>query len=320
MTWRDAITDVPGIKAGHCTDLDAVTGCTVVLCERGAMGGVDVRGGAPATLGTDALKPGTLVEAVHAVLLAGGSAFGLDAASGVLRWCEERGIGISFGGSVIPIVAGAVIFDLGIGRSDVRPDADAGYRAAAAATGGAVAQGSVGAGTGATVAKAGGPERATKGGLGSASEVTDSGLIVGALFVVNAVGEVLQDGRVIAGPRMDDGSFGDSMTMLRERAQQQTPQNTTIGVVATNARLTKEQANRLAMVAHDGLARAVRPAHTLYDGDTIFALATGERELNAGDMGALEILAPRAVERAIIKAVREATSLGGVPAIRDWRA
>ncbi|HLF78129.1 MAG TPA: P1 family peptidase [Dehalococcoidia bacterium] len=317
----DAITDVAGIKVGHWTDADAATGCTVVICERGAVGGVDVRGAAPGTYETDALRPGNAVPSVHAVLLTGGSAFGLDAASGVMRWCEEHAIGFPFGGAIIPIVAGAVIFDLGIGRGDVRPDAKGGYDAASSARPGPVAEGSVGVGTGATVAKLLGRESWLKGGVGTASEALAEGVVVGALVAVNAVGDVIDPstGSVLAGPRGDAGAFADTMSFLRSGRRRPVEGNTTIGVVATNAKLTKEQANRLAVVAHDGLARAIRPAHTQGDGDTMFAMATGEVELHAMRIIALEAMASLAVERAIVKAVLAATSLAGVPSRAEWR-
>jgi L-aminopeptidase/D-esterase-like protein len=320
---RDAITDVPGIKVGHWTARRAATGCTVVLCERGAVPGVDVRGGAPGTRETDLMRPGNLVQEVHAVLLTGGSAFGLDAAGGVMRWCEERGIGLVFGGSVVPIVGAAVLFDLGVGRRDARPDAAAGYAACEAARGGRVAEGSVGAGTGATVAKAGGPGAALKGGIGTASEDAGAGLIVAALMAVNAAGEVVESssGAVVAGPRAPGGGFQDTYALVRGGRGPEPGTNTTIGVVATNARLTKEQANRLASAAHDGLARAIRPAHTLADGDTIFALATGQAPLPGGTgTRALEALVPVAVERAVVKAVRAARGLAGVPSAAEWLA
>jgi L-aminopeptidase/D-esterase-like protein len=292
-----------------------------VLCPEGTVGGVAVRGGAPGTRETDLLRPGNLVQRVDAVLLAGGSAFGLDAAAGVMRWCEEHGRGLPFGGTRVPIVVGAVLFDLGVGRSDVRPDAAAGYAAAAAATGGRTALGSVGAGTGATVAKALGAARALKGGIGSASETLAGGIVVAALIAVNAVGEVVDSstGAVIVGPRAAAGRFADSLAAIRGGALE-TPvgANTTIGVVATNAVLTKEQANRLASVAHDGIARAVRPAHMATDGDTIFALATGERPADQAALRAIEALAPVAVERAIVSAVRSARTLAGVPSATAW--
>jgi L-aminopeptidase/D-esterase-like protein len=322
-TLYDSITDVPGIKVGHWTDLDAATGCSVVLCEAGAMGGVDVRGGAPGTRETDLLRPGTLVPAVNAVLLSGGSAFGLDAAGGVMRWCEEHGFGLTYGGHTVPIVVGAVLFDLGVGRGDVRPDAAAGYAACEAAAEGRVEQGSVGAGTGATLGKALGMRLAVKGGIGSASETTESGLIVGALFAVNALGEVVDssNGRVLAGPRDPEGGFVDSQEVLRNVAPPPAPHNTTIGVIATNARLTKEQANHLATVAHDGLARAIRPAHTLADGDAIFTLATGGYEgIDPAGLRALDVMAARATERAIRNAVRSATTVAGIPSINDLQA
>lgn len=323
---RDAITDVPGMRVGHWTDRRAATGCTVVVYEAGAVGGVDVRGAAPGTRETDLLRPGNLVEEVHAVLLTGGSAFGLDAAGGVMRTLEEQGVGLRFGGHVIPIVPAAVLFDLGIGRPR-RPDAEAGARATRAARGGAVAQGSVGAGTGATVAKLGGRDHVLKGGIGTASEALASGAIVGALIAVNAVGVVgdPRTGRIVAGVRGAAGRFQGAERLLRRR-QPARPEpaeapgeNTTIGVVATNARLTKTQANRLATVAHDGLARTIWPAHTRSDGDTLFVLATGEVELDEPSYAALEALAVRAVERAVLRGVTEATGLGGVPSASEWR-
>ena len=321
---HDSITDIAGIAVGHWTERRSATGCTVVLCPEGTVGGVDVRGGAPGTRETDLLRPGNLVQQVDAVLLTGGSAFGLDAATGVMRWCEEHGRGLPFGGVRVPIVVGAVLFDLGLGRADVRPDAAAGYAAAAAAaSGGRLALGSVGAGTGATVAKALGRERALKGGIGSASEVVAGGLVVAALVAVNAAGEIVDSstGTVVAGPRGEHGGFVDSYAAIRAGiAGDPAGANTTIGVVATNARLTKEQANRLATVGHDGIARAVRPAHTLTDGDTLFALATGERAVaDPTTLRAIEALAPVAVERAILSAVRAARSLAGLPSAAAWR-
>lgn len=322
-THNDAITDVRGIKVGHWTDRRAATGCTVVLCERGAVGGVDVRGAAPGTRETDLLRPGNLVQEAHAVLLTGGSAFGLDAATGVMRWCEEHGVGyLATGGARVPIVPGAVVYDLGIGRGDVRPDAAAGYAATSAAKGGRVAEGSVGAGTGATVAKVLGMPGALKGGIGTASESAGA-LVVGAIVVVNAGGEIVDstNGSVVAGPRGEDGRFVPTLQAMRDRlVPPPLPENTTIAVVATNARLSKEQTNRLATVAHDGYARAIRPVHTMSDGDTIFALATGERELEGlADLRLLQALAAVAVERAIVKGVLAAKSLAGVPSVSEWR-
>jgi L-aminopeptidase/D-esterase-like protein len=318
---HDAITDVPGIKVGHWTDRDAATGCTVVYAEGGAMPGVEVRGPSPGTYETDLMRPGFASRRVDAVLLTGGSVFGLEAAAGVRRWLEERGIGSQYGGETIPIVTGAVIFDLRTGRADVRPTAESGYAAIAAATSGEVEQGSVGAGTGATVAKLMGRGRALKGGLGTAGEALTDGLVVGAVVVVNAVGDVIdsQTGGVVAAPRGENGAFQDTLDALRRRPGRPAEGNTTIGVVATNAKLTKEETNRLASIAHDGLARAIRPVHTLADGDTMFALSTGQREISQAAGVALETFAARAVERAVVKAVLRATSLAGVPSVGEWR-
>jgi L-aminopeptidase/D-esterase-like protein len=321
MTF-DAITDVPGIKVGHYTDLAGLTGCTVVLCEAGVVPGVDVRGGAPGTIETDLMRPGNMVNVVHAIVLAGGSAFGLATQTGVVKWLEEHGAGLEFGGQRIPIVPGAIIFDLGVGDARARPGVDAGYAAAEAARNGAVEQGSVGAGTGATVAKLRGPERRMKGGVGTASETLAGGVIVGALVVVNAVGEIFDSstGKVIAGPRGDDGAFMDTMEALRLEGSQAVPgESTTIGVIATNARIDKEQANRLAAVAHNGLSRSIRPVHTLADGDTLFALATGEVPIEGRQMLALEAFAAHAVERAVLKAIKAAKSLGGVPSVGELK-
>jgi L-aminopeptidase/D-esterase-like protein len=319
----DAITDVPGIKVGHWTDRRAATGCTVVLCPAGAMPGVDVRGAAPGTRETDLMRPGNQVDKVHAILLTGGTAFGLDAASGVMKWLEEHGIGYSFGGSLVPIVGAAVLFDLGIGRRNVRPDATSGYQASSGAKRGRVAQGSVGAGPGATIAKTGGRGTTLKGGIGTASEDAGGGLVVAALVAVNAGGEVFdgRTGAVMAGPRNPTGGFQDSLELIR-RGTTEPPAgaNTTIGVVATNARLSKEQTNRLASLAHDGLARSIRPVHTMSDGDTMFALATGDADLPERGLRAVEAFTPLAVERAVHKAVRAATSLAGVPSASDWLA
>ena len=321
----DAITDVPGIRVGHWTNQRAATGCTVVLCPPdGAVGGVDVRGGAPGTRETDVLRPGMLAERAHAVLLTGGSAFGLDAASGVMRYLEEQGVGFHFGKSYVPLVPAAVVFDLGVGSSTVRPTAESGYRAARAAKGGMVRQGNVGTGTGCTVARAGGMKRCLKGGLGSACERGPGGLLAGAIVAVNAGGEIIDPhhGRVIAAPRADEpGAFLDTLELMRTAASEgpEPGENTTIAVVATNARLTKEQTNRLASVCHDGFARAIRPAHTMSDGDTVFALATGEVAVESSRWYyALEALAARAVERAIVRGVLCATGLAGVPSAQEW--
>jgi len=317
----DAITAIPGLRVGHWTDRRAATGCTVVLHEGGAVAAVDVRGGAPGTRETDLLRPGNLVERIHAVLLSGGSAFGLDAAAGVMRYLEERGVGLPTPGGLVPIVVGAVLYDLSIGRSDVRPDAAAGYAACRAAKSGRIAQGSVGAGCGATVGKALGMERAVKGGIGTASEGTADGIIVGALVAVNCLGEVVDpdSGRILAGPRDEKGGFLSTLDILQRGPASALSggfANSAIGVVATNARLNREQAYRLAVMAHDGLARAVRPAHTPVDGDLFFSLATGATEA-AADITTLGALAARAVERAIVRAVTEARGLAGVPSLGE---
>ncbi len=314
-----SITDVPGIRVGHWTDRRALTGCTVVLPDRPAVAGVDVRGAAPGTRETDLLRPGNLVQHVHAITLAGGSAYGLDAATGVMRFLAERGIGFPFSRGVVPIVPAAILFDLKLGRADRWPDAAAGYRAAAAAKR-RCAEGNVGAGTGATVAKSLGPDRAVKGGIGTASERTTSGLIAGALAAVNAAGDIVRDGRIIAGARRDDGRFDDAVKVLREGRvwQPEIPAaNTVLVVVATNAELTKEQANRLATVCHDGIARAVRPAHTQSDGDIVFTMATGDMAIDLLGYRALEAIAAQAVERAIVRGVLAAESVPGCPAVRD---
>jgi L-aminopeptidase/D-esterase-like protein len=318
----DTITAVSGLLVGHWTDYDAATGCTVVLCPDGAVASADVRGGAPGTRETDLLRPGNLVERAHGVLLTGGSAFGLAAASGVMRWLEERGKGFPVPTGVVPIVAAAVLIDLSIGRADVRPDEAAGYAACEAASAEPPAEGSVGAGTGATVAKALGMESALKGGIGAACEATDSGVKVGAIVAVNSFGEVLDpdSGRVVAGPREQDGRFADTLQALRSRPGLSPfagEPHSTIGVVATDARLSKADCQRLAVMAQAGLTRAVRPVHTPVDGDTVFALATETNETLA-DVLQLGALAARAVERAVVRAVTEAKGLAGVPSAAEW--
>ncbi len=327
--WRDAITDVRGIRVGHWTDRRAATGCTVILCPPGTVGGVDVRGAAPGTRETDLLRPGNLIEEVHAVVLAGGSAFGLEAATGVMHALAERGVGFEVGRARIPIVPSAILFDLGIGNLKW-PDAEAGRKAVARASGGRVEQGSVGAGTGATVAKLAGPDRALKGGLGTASELLGTGIVVAAIAAVNAVGGI-RDGRtgqVVAGPRGDQSGFLDIDELLatgrgRRRADAkpvEQAENTTIAVVATNAALTKTQVNRIATVAHDGFARAIWPVHTRADGDVIFALATGEQPVEADEYPAIEAMCALVIERAVLAGVRAATGLAGVPSAAEWAA
>jgi L-aminopeptidase/D-esterase-like protein len=321
---HNAITDVQGIKVGHYTDTTGITGCTVVLCEGGAVGGVDVRGSAPGTRETDLLRPVNLVQEVHAVLLTGGSAFGLDAAGGVMRWLEERHIGFNVGVGVVPIVPAAVLFDLTIGDPQARPDARAGYMACQEASAGPVAEGNVGAGTGATVGKLLGPKFATKSGLGTSSMRIGKGYVVGAIAAVNAFGDVVDadTGEIIAGTRRPVvGGFLNTFRQMQSDLGQTVLSfaNTTLVVVATDAYLTKEGANKVAQMAHDGLARVIRPVHTMLDGDTIFALATGKppRRGSGADPSVIGAAAVEVVAQAVMRAVRQAESLGGIPAARD---
>jgi L-aminopeptidase/D-esterase-like protein len=320
---HNAITDVEGIEVGHWTDAEAATGCTVVLCRQGAVGGVDVRGSAPGTRETDLLRPVNLVQQAHAVVLTGGSAYGLDAASGVMRWLEEQGIGFNVGVAVVPIVASAVLFDLDIGRADVRPGPDAGYAACQAAQAGPVLEGCVGAGTGARVGNLLGPFSRTKGGLGTAARRIAGDVTVGALAAVNTFGDVVDPatGQIIAGARDPEGKgFLNTVERLHGDLNQTMlafASNTTLAVVATDAQLSKEGANKMAQMAHDGLAQTVRPAHTMHDGDTIFALATGRRTGTPADLTAVGAVAASVLAEAIVRAVRQATSLAGVPAARD---
>jgi L-aminopeptidase/D-esterase-like protein len=318
-----AITDVPGVLVGHAQDLDALTGCTVVLMADGATGAVDVRGGAPGTRETDLLDPTAMVSVVHAITLCGGSAFGLAAATGVVDWLRERAIGFDTGVAKVPIVPAAVIFDLGIGRPDRWPDAAMGY-ASCAAAGTSVAEGCVGAGTGATVGKLLGPAGAVKSGIGTWSEALADGTVIGALAVCNAWGDVWRqaDGQIIAGTRdPKSGQLIDSMTLLRQPAYQAAAsaiaaaQNTTLAVIATDVCLSKAEATKLAQMAQDGLARAIRPVHTPFDGDTVFALSTGRR---AGPpLAILGAIAADVLAHAIERSVWEATSAGGLPVARD---
>ncbi|MED5618703.1 P1 family peptidase [Ideonella sp. BN130291] len=313
-----------GLKVGHHTDGRRPTGCTVVLCEEGAIAGVDVRGAAPGTRETDLLRPDNLVERVHAVLLAGGSAFGLDAAGGVMRWLEERGIGLPVGPVRVPIVPAAVLFDLWVGDGHIRPDAAAGYAACEAADAGAIAQGSVGAGSGALVGKLFGIAHAMKGGIGSASLTVD-GVTVAALVAVNAVGDIIDPatGRLLAGARSADGRslIGSTDAMVRGQGPSQLVAGgaTTIGVVATDAVLTKAQAHKLATLSHDGLARCIDPVHTMTDGDTMFALATG-RSGRTPHLTWLGALAARVTTAAVLNAITQAQGLPGWPSASEWSA
>ncbi|MDC6168247.1 P1 family peptidase [Paucibacter sp. XJ19-41] len=315
-----SICDVAGLMVGHHTDHRRPTGCTVVLCPQGATAGVDVRGAAPGTRETDLLAPENTVNRVHGLLLAGGSAFGLDAAAGVMRWLAERGHGVAVGPARVPIVPAAVLFDLWLGDPAITPDAASGYAACEAASSRAPTEGSVGAGTGATLGKLRGIAHAMKGGIGTAS-VTVGGITVGALVVVNAIGDIIDpaNGQLIAGARGDDGRpLGMLQAMLRGElpAVPLSGTATTLGIVATDASLDKAAAKKLAQMAHDGLARTINPVHTVSDGDVIFSLATG----TTGERGDLRLLGPLAAEvtaRAVLRAVRAATGLPGLPAVAE---
>ncbi len=320
-----AITSIPGLRVGHAQDDEALTGVTVVLCEQGAVGGVDQRGGAPGTRETDAMHPLHLVERVHAIVLSGGSAFGLDSASGVVRYLEERGVGFDVRVARVPIVPAAILFDLGIGRADVRPDATMGYQACLNASANPPAEGNVGAGIGCTVGKILGITQAMKSGLGSAAIDIGKGVIVAAIVAVNVFGDVInpQTGQIMAGARAitDEplqmgakGYFADTLQVMKTMVGRTfgfaRRENTAIGVVATNAKLSKEHINKVAQMAQDGLARTVRPAHTMLDGDTIFALSAGSRKADVNIVGAF---AAEAFAQAVLRAVQMAQPLAGLP-------
>ena len=306
---NQTITAVAGLEAGHYTDLEHATGCTVFLCREGGVGGVDVRGGSPGTRETDLLRPVHRVDRVHAVVLSGGSAYGLDAASGVVAYLESQGIGYKVGTRekpvIVPIVSSAILYDLGLITSEVRPGPEEGRSACLAASSSPMTEGTVGAGTGATIAKLGGPERGLKGGIGSAAITLATGQTVAAAVAVNAVGGIWDyaNGQLLAG-----GSKAPAG-----------PVNTTIGLVATDAELTKEDANYLARVSHDGLALAIRPCHTVRDGDTMFALSTGHSK-SPVDMTTLGAAAVEVTSQAILRAVQQATGLGGIPSINELSA
>lgn len=328
MKSNAAFTDIPGLRVGHAQDEQAMTGCTVILCEQGATAGVDQRGGAPGTRETDALHPMHLVQQVHAVVLAGGSAFGLDAASGVVRYLEERGVGFDVGVARVPIVPSAILFDLNLGRADIRPEANMGYQACINASDQPPLEGNVGAGCGATVGKILGMERAMKAGIGTSCIELGAGILVGALAAVNAFGDVLDPGagHILAGARNAPGTalptgeadyFADTLAVMQASVQhaalgfnRQT--NTIIGVVATNARLNKEQINKVAQMAQDGLARTIRPAHTMVDGDTLFALSLGEKTADVNIIGAF---AAEVFAQAVVRAVTTAKSAAGLPGL-----
>ncbi len=319
-----SITDIAGIRVGHFTHERRPTGCTVIICEQGAVAGVDVRGSAPGTRETDLLNPVNTVRQVHAIVLAGGSAFGLEAATGVMRWLEEHNVGYETPGGKVPIVPAAVLYDLGIGDPKIRPDANAGYRACAAASTTRPAEGSVGAGAGASIGKLFGLARAMKGGVGTAAIHLASGLVVGAIVAVNALGDIVDPGtgRVIAGARTSDGRrlVGTMNAILN--GEDPPPAldgtNTTIGVVATNAKLTKTEAAKMAQMAHDGLARAINPVHLTGDGDTVFALATGGYG-KATNLSLIGALGAEMMSRAIVRAVGAAKGLPGLPGMNELK-
>jgi L-aminopeptidase/D-esterase-like protein len=328
MKSGNSITDVPGVEVGHAQNIEALTGCTVILSRKGAAAGVDVRGGAPGTRETDLLNPVNLVEKVHAIMLAGGSAFGLDAASGAMRYLEEHRIGFNTGTARVPIVPAAILYDLGVGRADVRPDAAMGYQACIAASNRAVAEGNIGAGTGASVGKILGQKQAMKSGIGSASVSIGKGLVVGALAAVNAFGDIVDpnSGAIIAGVRSAKigplqygapGYFANTQQLMKSFLGRTvlnfaTRANTVLGVVAVNASLTKTEMTKIAQMAQDGFARSIRPAHTMMDGDTVFAIATGGKKADVSTVGAF---AAEALAQAVVRAVRMAAPAGGMPGL-----
>ncbi len=328
------LTDIPGLLVGHATDLDAATGCTVILCPDGATAGVDVRGGGPGTREVALLDPLCAVQQVHAIVLSGGSAFGLAAADGVVRWLEERGHGYETTAARVPIVPSAILYDLGIGSAEVRPTADMGYAACEAASNGPVAEGSVGAGTGATVGKLLGFAQATKSGLGTAGRrlgSDTSGFSVAALVAVNAIGDVVDPstGQIVAGARGAGGSWANSMALLENRlgqmvhglgSQPGVGQNTTLAVVATDAPLDKVGCTKVAQMAHNGLARTIRPVHTAFDGDAIFALSKPSGlgpTLGLREASLLGAVAAEVLSEAVLRAVQSATGLHGLPSMGE---
>jgi len=312
------LTDIPGIRVGHVSDYEAITGCTAILCEKGAVGGVDIRGFASGTQEIDTLSPGHVADQVHGILLSGGSAFGLEAAAGVRRYLASRGVGLAFGGQHVPIVPAAILFDLGIAKPNVHPNAAMGEAAAAAATADAVKEGSVGAGTGATVGKILGMKQCMKGGIGSFTVTLPGGVMVSSIVAANALGDVRDPatGKIVAGARRapDSREFVDTVEYMKRggSAGGGAPRNTTLGVVATNARLSKVQTNYLAHSGSLGMARTIYPVNTMADGDIVFALSLGELQ---ADINMLGVAAAEALAEAILRAVRLATTLGGVPGL-----
>jgi L-aminopeptidase/D-esterase-like protein len=316
----DNLCDVPGVLVGYATDREGLTGCTAVLFEEPAVVGVDVRGSSPGTRETDRLSPTGTVRRTHALLLTGGSAFGLAAVEGVVSFLEESDVGLDVGVARIPLVSAAVLFDLVVGSPAARPDLEMGYEAASSAKNGDFAQGSVGAGTGATVGKVLGMERAMKGGVGSASVRLDGGLVVGALAAVNAFGGIRDPigGGILAGPRMVDGALGDTVELLPEAdTRMRWGEDTTLGIVATNADLSKTQASKVAQMAHDGLARAVEPVHTTVDGDVVFAASVGGVDAPTDVVGAW---GARVMQEAILRAVRRAEGVPGIPSVSEYKS
>ncbi|MBN1152720.1 MAG: P1 family peptidase [Dehalococcoidia bacterium] len=316
-----SLAGIPGLRIGHYSDPSSATGCTVVLCEQGAVPGVHVSGASPGGREVELLRPGYSINLVHGVLLSGGSAYGLDATAGVMRYLEERGAGFDTVAGVVPIVPAAIIYDLSIGNAKVRPTAEDAYRACCEASDGEVAEGSVGAGTGATVGKCLGMDHATKGGFGIASVALGNGVVVAAMIVVNAWGDVIdpRSGDVVAGPRdLNAGTFLRTSNILKEhRMRRPFPtSNTVIGVVATNVRLRKSQAHRLAQMAQVGLARTIDPCGSMYDGDTLFVLSSGDKRC---DMNVLCVGAVEAVCDAVLRAIQQARSVCGVPAVCDLK-
>jgi L-aminopeptidase/D-esterase-like protein len=313
------LTDIPGIRVGHVSDFGAITGCTAILCEQGAVAGVDIRGSATGTEEIATLDPGHVTDRIHGVLLAGGSAFGLEAASGVRRYLERRGVGYPTGAAKVPIVPAAILYDLGIGRADVRPSVAMGEAAASAATTEAVVEGCVGAGTGATVGKIMGIKQAMKAGIGSYTVTLPEGILVSSLVAVNAVGDVKDpaSGKIVAGARRSPESreFVDAVEQIKRGVRGgRALRNTTLAVVATNARLTKVQATKFAQMAGLGMARTIFPVNTMNDGDIVFGLSLGDRP---ADVNMLGVAASEAVAQAILRAVRLARTLGGVPGLES---
>jgi L-aminopeptidase/D-esterase-like protein len=311
------LTDIPGIRVGHISDYHAITGCTAILCGQGAVGGVDIRGSASGTQEISTLDPLHVADRVHAIVLAGGSAFGLEAASGVRRYLAQRGVGLAFGGVHVPIVPAAILFDLGVGNGSVRPNVVMGEAAAAAATADAVQEGCVGAGTGATVGKIFGLKQAMKSGIGCFTVPLPDGVVVAALVAVNCVGDVRdpRSGKIVAGARKAPGSreFADTVEQMKRGVRGGGDRgHTTLAVVATNARLTKSQATKLAQLSGLGMARTIYPVNTMSDGDTVFALSLGDHQ---ADIDVLGVAAAEAVAESILRAVKLARTLGDIPGL-----